>query len=77
MNDYYSNQSSNFPVFRGLKYQKGYGLGGNFRKFFNWIVPLFQKYALPTIKKGATAIGETAIDSLTNMAKDAIKGKKI
>ena len=32
---------------------------------------------MPTIKKGATALGETAIDSLTNMAKDAIKGKKI
>ena len=32
---------------------------------------------MPTIKKGATALGETAIDSLTNMAKDVIKGKKI
>ena len=38
---------------------------------------MFQNYAMPTIKNGATALGETAIDSSTNMAKDAIKGKKI
>ena len=78
-NNYYLAQAGygDYDVFRGSIYQKGHGLGGNFRKFFNWIVPLFQKYAMPSIKKGATAIGQTAIDSLTNMAKDAIKGKKI
>ena len=78
-NNYYLAQAGygDYDVFRVSIYQKGHGLGGNFRKFFNWIVPLFQKYAMPTIKKGATALGKTAIDSLTNMAKDAIKGKKI
>ena len=32
---------------------------------------------MSTIKKGAKAIGEPAIDSLTNIAKDAIKDKNI
>ena len=52
-NNYYLAQAGygDYDVFRGSIYQKGYGLGGNFRKFFNWIVPLFQKYALPTINK--------------------------
>jgi hypothetical protein len=50
-NNYYLAQAGygDYDVFRGSIYQKGHGLGGNFRKFFNWIVPLFQKYAMPTI----------------------------
>ena len=37
-------------------------------KFFKWNVQWFQNYAMPTVKKGATAFGEIAIDSLTNKA---------
>ena len=41
-----------YNVYRGSMYQKGYGLGGSFRKFFSWIIPLVKKHALPTIESG-------------------------
>lgn len=43
--EYYMKQAgggSNYDYFRGDVYQKGYGLGGTFKKFFKWIVPIFK-----------------------------------
>jgi len=45
-------------VYVGRVFQKGSGLGGMFKKFFRWIVPLVKKHALPVLKKGASAVGD-------------------
>ena len=73
MNDYYSNQPSNFPVFRGLKYQKGYGLGGVFKRLFKWIMPIIQERAVPILK----TVGKSVIKGTSNLARDALSGKNV
>jgi hypothetical protein len=64
-------------VFRGPMYQEGYGLGGYFRKFFKWIVPIAEKHVLPHLKSGIEAVGQQTVESLSNIAKDTIQGKNI
>jgi len=59
--------------FEGLPYQKGYGLGGTFRKFFKWVVPLVKKHALPVIHD----VGKKALDTAADIAKDYVSGKPI
>ncbi len=68
---------SGFNVYRGLPYQKGYGLGGSFRRFFRWIVPIFKKHALPILKSTAKVIGNEALSSVSNISKDIINGNNI
>jgi hypothetical protein len=42
--NYYQNQAKEkLPVFRGSIYQKGYGFGDVFKKFFRWVVPIVKK----------------------------------
>ena len=69
---YYKNQAeTNFPVFRGVKYQRGYGLGGVFRRLFRFIMPMVKEHGLPLLR----SVGESAIKGVSNLANDAIKGK--
>ncbi len=64
-------------VYRGPLYQKGYGLGGYFQRFFKWIVPLVKKHALPVLTNTGKEIGNQAVESLSNIGKDLIKGRNI
>ena len=64
-------------VFRGPMYQQGYGLGGYFKKFFRWLVPIAEKHVLPHVKSGLENIGKQAIESVSNIAQDTIKGRNI
>jgi len=74
LHDYYKKQAeNNFPVFRGVRYQKGYGLGGIFKKLFRFILPIVKEHGVPLLK----SVGETAIKGVSNLANDAIKGKNI
>ena len=77
---YYLNQaggSVNYDYFRGNVYQKGYGLGGTFKKFFKWIIPIFNKHALPVVKSGLKSVGKEALSSVANIAKDVVAGEDI
>ena len=42
--NYYLNQADR-NYFRGTPYQRGYGLGGAFKSFFRWILPLIKPIA--------------------------------
>ncbi len=64
-------------VFQGPLYQNGYGVGGYFKKFFRWIVPIAEKHFLPHIKSGAKEIGKNFIDASSNIAHDVIKRRNI
>lgn len=76
--EYYENQAgSGFPVFRGYANQRGYGLGGMFKTFFKYIMPMFKTHALPALKKGAEIIGAEAVKTAANIANDAISGKNV
>ena len=70
MNDYYSNQ---YPVFRAMKFQKGYGLGGVFKRLFKWIMPIVKEKAVPILQ----SVGKSVIKGTSKLAKDALKGKNI
>ncbi len=72
MNEYYTNQPI-YPVFHAMKFQRGYGLGGVFRKLFKWIVPIFKEKALPILK----SVGDSLIKGTTNVAKDALNGRNV
>jgi hypothetical protein len=67
----------NYNIYRGSPYQRGYGLGGTFRKFFRWIVPLVQKHAFPVIESGFKTVGKTALETAADITKDAISGRNI
>ena len=43
--NYYNEQANGLNVFKGAYYQKGYGFGDVFRRFFRWIVPIVKKNA--------------------------------
>jgi hypothetical protein len=64
-------------VFQGPLYQNGYGVGGYFKKFFRWIVPIAEKHLLPHLKSGAKEIGKHIIDASSNIARDVVKGRNI
>lgn len=63
--------------YKGAVYQRGYGLGNQFRRFYNWIFPLIRKHAVPKIEKGIQKLGEESINSVTNIAKDVLAGKDL
>lgn len=69
-------------IFRGPQIQKGYGqrgagLGGLFKKFMKWIVPLANKHVLPVLETGAKNVGKQIVNSVSDFAKDTLEGKNI
>ena len=64
-------------VFRGQVYQQGYGLGGYFKKFFRWLVPIAEKHIMPHVKSGLETVGKQAVQSVANIAQDTLKGRDI
>jgi hypothetical protein len=71
---YYTNQAINpMPVFQGYRFQRGYGLGGVFRRLFKWILPIVKQHAVPVVK----TVGQEFLKGVSNVAKDAISGKNI
>ena len=77
-NNYYKAQRGgrSFDGYKGTYWQKGYGLGGTFQKFWKWIVPIFKKHALPSIQTGLETLGNEGISTVKNIAKDVMQGKK-
>lgn len=76
-NKYYVQQAetaqSGLPVFRGVQFQRGYGIGNFFRRFISWAIPLLKQNALPI----AQNIGKEVVENVAAIAKDAIEGKDI
>jgi hypothetical protein len=69
---YYENQAKNeIPVFKGAIFQKGYGFGDIFKKFFSWIVPIVKKNAVPVLKD----VGKQIVKTTSNIAYDTIDGQ--
>ena len=83
---YYRAQAGGeYNYFHGSRFQEGYGLGGfniqqgaglggMFRKFASWIIPMVKKYAVPSLRAGANAIGREALESASNVAKEFLAG---
>ncbi len=56
-------------VYKGSYIQQGYGLGGQFKKFFKWIIPL--------VKPALSHVGNKALGVVGDIAKDVSVGKSI
>jgi hypothetical protein len=67
------HEEFNFPVFRGMRHQRGYGLGGIFRKMFRYIMPIIKQHGIPILK----SVGESTVKGAANFATDTIAGKNI
>ena len=68
--------------FKGDRFIRGYGFKGcgirdQFRKFKNWITPLWTTHVVPKIRQGLSALGSEAINSASNVANDIILGKDV
>ncbi|CAF0982786.1 unnamed protein product [Brachionus calyciflorus] len=59
------------PYFQGSPYQRGYGLGGIFRKIFSWIMPIVREHAMPVAK---SVVKEK---SATDVVQDTIQGNNL
>jgi hypothetical protein len=77
MNRYQRGAGNDLGVYRGTLFQKGYGLGGTFRRFFKWIILIFEKHALPTFESGVKEIGKQALTSVSNITRDVAAGKNL
>lgn len=68
--DYYVNQAGNgLGYYKGQSSQKGYGIGGWFRKLF--------RSALLFITKGAKSVGKEVLRTGTQIANDLLEGQNI
>jgi len=78
-NDYYMEQAggADYNTYRGSLYQRGYGMGGMFGRFWKWVVPLIARNAVPLLKEAGKAVGKEALGSVVNITKDALVGRPI
>ena len=66
--EHYAGQTgSGLPHYRGISFQKGYGLGGIFRRLFRADFPFFVK--------GAKTIGKESVLTGSRVASDVISGQ--
>lgn len=71
---YYLNQAGNgLPYFQGSPYQRGYVLGGIFRKIFSWIMPIVREHVMPVAK----SVGKEILKSATDVVQDTIQGNNL
>lgn len=72
--NYYKLQAQNKqPLYSGVRYQKGFGFGDVFQKFFKWITPIVKETFVPFAKK----TGKKALKTVIDIASDTLEGKDI
>ena len=62
-------RGGNIAGFRGGHMQRGYGIGGIFKSF--------ARYAIPLFKQGAKVVGKRALQAATEVGQDVIQGKTV
>jgi hypothetical protein len=69
-------------IYRGSPYQQGWGqrgmgIGGTFRKYMSWLLPLLRKHALPKIESGLRVVGNTVLTTAGDIAHDVAAGRNV
>lgn len=68
--EFYANQAGNgLSYYQGQTLQKGYGIGGWFKKLF--------RTALPFLARGAKTVGKEVLRTGTQIANDLLEGKNL
>lgn len=66
--DHYTSQiGTGLAHYKGISYQKGYGLGGIFRRLF--------RSALPFLVKGGKTLGKEVLKTGSRIASDVLSGE--
>ncbi|GFY67969.1 uncharacterized protein TNIN_431341 [Trichonephila inaurata madagascariensis] len=67
--DHYAGQiGSGLTHYKGINFQKGYGIGGILRRLFRAALPL------PFLVKGGKTIGKEVLMTLSRVASDVLSG---
>ncbi|GFV77441.1 uncharacterized protein F54H12.2 [Trichonephila clavipes] len=68
--DYFVNQAGNgLSYYQGQSFQKGYGIGGWFKRLF--------RSALPFLSRGAKSVGKEVLRTGTQIANDLLEGRNL
>ena len=62
-------RGGNIAGFRGVGMQRGYGIGGIFKRL--------ARYAIPLFKQGAKVAGKRALQAGTEVGQDIIQGENV
>ena len=62
-------RGGNIAGFRGVRMQRGYGIGGIFKSL--------ARYAIPLFKQGAKVFGKRALQAATEVGQDILQGKNV
>ena len=66
---YVQSGKGGFPVFRGSRMQRGYGIGA--------VLSGMLRAAVPFIRRGAQALGKQALRTGLNVGRDVLSGRKL
>ena len=66
---YVQSGKGGFPVFRGSRMQRGYGVGSVLSGMF--------RAAVPFLRKGAQALGKQALRTGLDVGRDVLSGRKL
>ncbi|GFW21814.1 uncharacterized protein F54H12.2 [Trichonephila clavipes] len=68
--DYFVNQAGNgLSYYQGQSFQKGYGIGGWFKRLF--------RFALPFLSRGAKSVGREVLRTGAQIANDLLEGQNL
>ncbi|GFU12150.1 uncharacterized protein F54H12.2 [Trichonephila clavipes] len=68
--DYFVNQAGNgLSYYQGQSFQKGYGIGGWFKRLF--------RSALPFLSRGAKSVGKEVLRTGAQIANDLLEGRNL
>jgi hypothetical protein len=70
---YYLSQPD-LNYFSGSGVQRGYGIGGVFKRFFKWFLPVIKSNGLPIVKDFAKTSGKELLRGVTQVAEDSLAG---
>ena len=78
LRDHFLRQQVIFPVifrggnitgYRGARFQRRYGIGGIFKSL--------ARYAIPLFKQSAKVVGKRALQGVTEVGQDVLRGKNV
>ena len=75
-NKYYENQVNGVSGFQGQRFQKGYGFGALFKKFFRWVIPIIRNNVVPILSKTANVVKSSVNKGMENFENDILDEKK-
>jgi hypothetical protein len=75
-NKYYRDQIDGHHRYYSPSFQKGYGIGSMFKKFFKWVLPVIKEHAFPILKGAYNTVKTDVTKGFNNFESDLQNGDK-